>query len=712
MSIQTKTPPVEAPAGLGEAQTIVGGLPDELTRRSADVANDDVVALSYGRNTYDNLPQQRSFGSFAEFREFSLRHASDGKGKWYVCAPFREGENVADPQKHRGIKPWRCAEYAEPRRWFPFDLDFVRDQAALDGLLAAVRKYNGFAYTTASSTPEKPRCRIVIELARCITREEGKLLGPALEAEFTEGLDRAAYEFDPSVYRGEQPVYLPTQHDKNEAPTQNWSFGERALDPDGPLLAARLDAIEDEPEWEPELSPADALGVDVHDALKYIPADDRDVWRNVGMALHATGKSEAFVTWNEWSKQSPKYDEAGQRKTWASFHDRKDGIGIGTLFKLAKENGWVRPKDPTAPKATIYKLLSATEVEALPPMAWRIKGVLPARGLAQVYGPPASGKSFLAFDMGAAVALGEPWFDYRVSQAPVTYVALEGEAGFKQRIEAWKRQHHDDYGFPAALRLVLQPLRITKEADVQALADAIVEVAGKGGVTIVDTQNRAAPDADENHSGDMGLILEGAKRLADLTEGIVVLVAHSGKDEARGVRGHSSQLAAMDATIAVARDGDRREWVVGKSKDGVDGARHGFRLEVVKLGKDADGDERTSCVVVRDDSAPAKKLTRSEQFAVKTYVEACTRGLGLKGETGFAGLPVESWRNVYYEMSTGDLVDGKKRAFKRGRDDLVRDGFATVRDDVYRVTLPEIQTEEMGFAKATGTKSFCPGRTY
>lgn len=73
-----------------------------------------------------------------------------------------------------------------------------------------------------------------------------------------------------------------------------------------------------------------------------------------------------------------------------------------------------------------YKLLGADDLRNLPALQWRVRGVLPAVGLAALYGPSASGKSFLAFDLSAAIAEGQHWFGCRVEAAPVVYAALEG----------------------------------------------------------------------------------------------------------------------------------------------------------------------------------------------------------------------------------------------------------------------------------------------
>ena len=254
-----------------------------------------------------------------------------------------------------------------------------------------------------------------------------------------------------------------------------------------------------------------------------------------------------------------------------------------------------------------YKLLGADELRDLPPLAWRVRGVLPAVGLVALYGPSASGKSFLAFDMAAAIAEGQHWFDCRVDAAPVVYAALEGEAGFKLRAQAWEASR--GHALPAGLRMVLQPFKLTEARDVVDLA-AVVPA---GAVVVLDTLNRAAPTADENSSRDMGEILEAAKRLQAFTGGLVMLVHHTGKDSSRGLRGHSSLFAAMDAAIEVSRDGDRREWKVAKSKDGMDGEAHPFKLSVEVLGTEETGDEITSCVVVRDTAAQCVRAVKLHQ---------------------------------------------------------------------------------------------------
>ncbi|HAI96059.1 MAG: hypothetical protein CL866_02890 [Cycloclasticus sp.] len=80
----------------------------------------------------------------------------------------------------------------------------------------------------------------------------------------------------------------------------------------------------------------------IRHAIAYIPTDDRDTWLQVGMALHSTESGDqAYGLWNEWAGQSDKFDLADQRRVWDSF--KPGGVTLGSLFALAKNNGWIPP---------------------------------------------------------------------------------------------------------------------------------------------------------------------------------------------------------------------------------------------------------------------------------------------------------------------------------------------------------------------------------
>jgi len=149
----------------------------------------------------------------------------------------------------------------------------------------------------------------------------------------------------------------------------------------------------------------------------------------------------------------------------------------------------------------------------------------------------------------------------------------------------------------------VQPFSLLDEADINDLAQAIKADGQNAEVVILDTLNRAAPGADENDSRSMGQILAASKELQTLIGGLVLLVHHTGKDTTKGLRGHSSLYAALDGAIEVTATDTRRAWSVAKCKDDVTGDAHPFKLDIVPVGIDDEGDEITSCVIVPDDSA-------------------------------------------------------------------------------------------------------------
>ncbi|WP_423370660.1 AAA family ATPase [Burkholderia sp. LMG 32019] len=247
-----------------------------------------------------------------------------------------------------------------------------------------------------------------------------------------------------------------------------------------------------------------------------------------------------------------------------------------------------------------YRLQSADDLLTAPPLRWMIQGVLPASGFAAVYGPSGSGKSFLVLDLCTAIAAGAGWFGRRANAAPVTYVCLEGEAGLSKRARAWSA--HRGMPLPNHLRFVTQSLDLRQPDDVADLCAAVLAASGRDGLLVIDTLNRAAPGTDENSSVDMGHLIEACKEAQRRLGGVVLLVHHTGKDGTKGLRGHSSLYAALDAAIEVSRNDGRREWSVAKSKDDADGGRNAFALRVVELGDDEHGEPVTSCVVEPDES--------------------------------------------------------------------------------------------------------------
>src|SRR5262245_7191682 len=92
-----------------------------------------------------------------------------------------------------------------------------------------------------------------------------------------------------------------------------------------------------------EFQPNDCDEERIVDALKTIPADDYQIWLEIGMGIKAELGGRGRSIWDAWSSHSEKFNAKDQEKTWRAF--KRDGIGIGTLFYYAKQNGWTPPRD-------------------------------------------------------------------------------------------------------------------------------------------------------------------------------------------------------------------------------------------------------------------------------------------------------------------------------------------------------------------------------
>ena len=84
----------------------------------------------------------------------------------------------------------------------------------------------------------------------------------------------------------------------------------------------------------------------IENALRYIPADDRETWLRIGMAIKSELDESGFDMWDRWSREAENYRSRDALNTWKSF--RRNGITIGSLFHEAQQRGY-RHERPTHP---------------------------------------------------------------------------------------------------------------------------------------------------------------------------------------------------------------------------------------------------------------------------------------------------------------------------------------------------------------------------
>ena len=336
-----------------------------------------------------------------------------------------------------------------------------------------------------------------------------------------------------------------------------------------------------------------------------------------------------------------------------------------------------QPEPAVAP----YPLLSVKEFCAIPQQHDIVKGMLPSVGVGYAFGASTAAKTFFIIDLAVHVCRGQAWRNLSTNQTPVCLFFLEGISGGARRLQAYETFH--GIKIPENFKIGIQPTTFYKDEDVEALRAAIP----MNSLVIVDTQSRVAAELDENSARDMNLFIEQCYRIAIDRQCCICLIHHTGKNSDRGIRGASSQFANADFCIEVSRSGQHRKATVRKSKDGgLEGAEFPFRLAVVDLGADSDGDRITSCVALPDGEAvqEEKPLSPALSYGLESLKSV------LKAE-GRESVHLETWRPVFYAGHTAENPDAKKKAFERARKDLVSKGVILVSADNYSINNQEGQ---------------------
>ena len=276
---------------------------------------------------------------------------------------------------------------------------------------------------------------------------------------------------------------------------------------------------------------------------------------------------------------------------------------LATLAASAEPffNGQAVDGAPQKPGMVIEWFGEAADSALAEPANPLIKDLLDEGALSVIYGDSGSGKTFAALDLAFHVAAGLDWNGKKVRRGLIVYVAAEGGKRIKRRIAALQKRSREEYGDVAPdplFALVRYQIDLrSSDADLNSLLTLVREAEKKTGEKcvwlIVDTLSRAMAGGDENSPVDMGRIVAAADRFRAETGAHFTYVHHTGKDAARGARGHSLLRAATDTELETTASA----LTLTKQRDGELGLQLGFKLVDLEIGEDAEGNCIKSAVV-------------------------------------------------------------------------------------------------------------------
>ncbi|BBZ08299.1 hypothetical protein MDOR_24680 [Mycolicibacterium doricum] len=289
------------------------------------------------------------------------------------------------------------------------------------------------------------------------------------------------------------------------------------------------------------------------------------------------------------------------------------------------------------------EILTVSELAKLEPVRPLIDGFIPRGQLADLNGPPGSGKTMTAVSAAASVASGKRWCgQYAVGErAAVLYIAAEGAAGIRARLLAWCEVNDVD---PKDIEdtFIIAPRAVQMGDD--GHMEQVRNLVKKYDVALVvfDTRARCTVGIEENSATEHGKVISRADDINQQTGATVLVVHHTaaGSDRARGT---TAWDGGVWSSLLLARVGGKKaksrriELTCVKHKDWPDKCAHPFKLVTHTVSEalmpGATAAQRSTLVLVGVDPIAD---TPTDTDDAQTMSEAQAEILALTAELGGA----------------------------------------------------------------------------
>jgi phage/plasmid primase-like uncharacterized protein len=239
-------------------------------------------------------------------------------------------------------------------------------------------------------------------------------------------------------------------------------------------------------------------------------------------------------------------------------------------------------KDKLAFEFSRADSLELTEIK------WVVDDYIESDSLAQVFGDPGGGKSFVSIDIACCIATGNAWHGHQVKQGAVFYIAGEGHNGLARRFKAWELGNGISLkGAPLYKSHRAAQLYDSTEAAIvaESVKQLSIEANTIPSMIIIDTVARNM-GGDENSTQDMNAFIQHLDTyLRQPWNCCVMVVHHSGAMDKDRSRGSTALRGALDAEYKVALDSGSKTiaFESKKMKDAEMPAPKNFQITQVDL---------------------------------------------------------------------------------------------------------------------------------
>lgn len=327
------------------------------------------------------------------------------------------------------------------------------------------------------------------------------------------------------------------------------------------------------------------------------------------------------------------------------------------LCRIAGKTGDVGPEvfadgfdpahwSPPLPQAPIdgdpWTIQLAALVAGAAHQNFLFKGLLPSRGIAQVFGDSGSGKTPFAVSWALHVACGLDWMGFPLRRrGAVLYMIGEDASGMAGRLRAQLlvtdplvdldrvpvycstrpgalRDAGNRQRWVAEIRAAMRRTEDTERAARVALnGSALTDYrAPELAMVVVDTQNRNFGAGNENDTEDMSGFVDQLVLLGRELDCLIVLVHHTGHAEKERARGSSVLFGSLDACFEVTRNGRAVTLTSKKAKNWAEPQPVFAGLVPVVIGEDEDGSPVTAITLSPDVPSPVDVFDEQENVGL------------------------------------------------------------------------------------------------
>jgi hypothetical protein len=286
-------------------------------------------------------------------------------------------------------------------------------------------------------------------------------------------------------------------------------------------------------------------------ALHHISPDcDYDQWIELGQALHTEFGEAGLGPWMQWSMAGQKFQGTKDIEThWKSFHQGK-GVGLGTLFKHAKDCGWEAPTKQSERKSAVEDFVAvinapvaqdAPEVKGWPERTLTIGQIKPIRYMVKGFwahsfmvlaGQPGIGKTTAIISLCMVMAgLQAKDCQLTATKKRKTIIVTEDSDQVERTLTGYARH----YGInPKALSdwFVIIDAKRSNVKDLLMLAHNVINhtIDNIRPLLVLDTANATMDIDNENDNSEVGAYIAALKQTIYIQlDTPVCIITHTNK---------------------------------------------------------------------------------------------------------------------------------------------------------------------------------------